>query len=113
MDTRSHAAGHRRRRRTLLFEGLEARDLPTAPTLLGGSAGLILPAATGPAQPSPHEVIRQAFVARFAGPFVTGPARLSDQAFQIYLSGGGNSSFFRHGDLQMSIFPSADPSQSA
>jgi len=121
MDERSHA-GHLGKRRPPAFEVLEARDLPTAPTLLAGPAGTGLartldallgaPPATVAAvahEPTPHERAREAFVAKFAGSFVTGPGRFTDQATQSFIKGGGTSNAFLHGDLQMVTFTPIDP----
>lgn len=99
-------------------ERLESRDLPTAPTLLAGSTGASLAASLAPSTqqaadvaqvPTPREQLREAFSARFAGSFVTGRGRFTDQASQTFLKGGGNSNAFLHGDLQMAFYPPKDP----
>ena len=109
-----------RRKLRLLVEWLDGRDLPTAPTLLAGpvsSVSLNLIAAhagpqvatTIPHVPTPHELARQKFVAKFSGPFVTGPGRFLDQASQTFITGGGISSAFLHGNLQMAVYTPVDP----
>ncbi|WP_435018169.1 hypothetical protein TA3x_000115 [Tundrisphaera sp. TA3] len=102
-----------------LVERLEGRDLPTAPTLLTGPIrALDLGALMGRAeagqadppdrQPTPRELARQRFTARFAGSFATGPPRFTDQASRIFIKGSGTSSAFLHGDFQMALYPPAD-----
>ena len=58
--------------------------MPTAPTLLAGSPGIVgqgsrattsASAAEVAPLPTPHEQAREAFVAKFRGPFATGPGR--------------------------------------
>ena len=49
------------------------------------------------------------FVAKFSGPFVTGPGRFIDQASQTFIKGGGTSSAFLHGNLQMAVYTPVDP----
>lgn len=106
----------------LPIERLEARDLPTAPTLLAGPARAVdfasivagadpEPTDAPPARiPTRRERARQRFVARFSGSFATGPARFTDQSSQIFIKGGGGSNAFLHGDIQMAVYPPADPS---
>jgi hypothetical protein len=110
-----------RSRRTpeLAVEWLEGRDLPTAPALLAGpvSSADLGPvsarpgptAAAVPQVPTPHELAREQFVAKFSGSFVTGPGRFTDQASQTFIKGGGTSSAFLHGDIQMAVYSPVDP----
>ena len=108
------------RKLRLLFDWLDGRDLPTAPTLLAGpvssvSLNLIAAhaglqaAATIPHVPTPHELARQRFVAKFSGPFVTGAGRFLDQASQTFITGGGMSSAFLHGNLQVALYTPVNP----
>ncbi|MDG3008162.1 hypothetical protein [Paludisphaera mucosa] len=108
------------RRARPAIERLEGRDLPTAPSLLGGPVaaidlGSLLSSSASPTTaldartPTPRELARQKFVAKFSGPFTTGPGRFTDQAAQFYLKGGGGSSAFVHGDLQMALYTPVDP----
>src|SRR5262245_27675209 len=104
------------------IERLEARELLTAPTLLAGataananltlaslSAENAIASAEVARQPTPHELAREAFVAKFAGRFVTGPGRFTDQASQSFIKGAGTSSAFLHGNLQMVVYTPIDP----
>jgi hypothetical protein len=59
-----------------------------------------------------HEQKRQAFTALFKGPYVVGAGRFTDQRSQIYISGGGTSNMFLHGNLQLGLFTPSDTSQS-
>ncbi|MFO0888420.1 MAG: hypothetical protein U0790_04645 [Isosphaeraceae bacterium] len=59
--------------------------------------------------PTPHERVRQRFHARFSGSFRTGPGRYTDQATQVFIKGGGISTAFLHGDVQMSAFTPVAP----
>jgi hypothetical protein len=109
-----------RRPLRLLVERLEGRDLPTAPALLAGpvssvNLGSLLAqagpqaTATVPHLPTPHELARQKFAAKFSGSFITGRGRFSDQASQTFIKGGGTSNDFLHGDLQMAVYTPIDP----
>src|SRR5262245_51111842 len=112
MESRPHGTAVPRRFR-MAIERLEPRELPTAPTLLAGPAGVggdrsspltsPIVARLSPT-PTPHERVREAFVAKFLGSFLTGPGRFTDQRSQIFIRGGSTSSAFLHGDLQMAIY---------
>src|SRR5262249_51197603 len=58
---------------------------------------------------TPHERARERFSAVFSGQYQLGAGRTTDQAFQIYLSGGGSSNAFLHGDVQLALFRPTDP----
>lgn len=113
------ASGPLRRRREPSLERLETRDLlSVVPSLAarGRPPERLAPlAALGdsnpPGRPTPHEVARRAFVAKFDGPFVTGPGRTTAQAFQSLLQGGGTSNMFLHGNLLMGLFVPKDPAE--
>jgi hypothetical protein len=103
----------------LVIEWLEARELLTAPTLLAGHTAPVnlgwLAAQSGaraetlpPHNPTPHELARERFSARFSGSFVSGPGRFTDQALQTFIKGGGTSNAFLHGNLQMSVYTPVD-----
>src|SRR4051794_27941159 len=90
------------------IERLENREVLTSPLLLAGPVSQAKSFATqlaaldpSNAPPTRHEQHREAFSARFRGGFTTGPGRFTDQASQTYLAGGGNSSMFLHGDVQL------------
>jgi len=100
-----------RRQFTPRTERLEIREVLTAPTLLAGpirqapslaSALAALDPSAG--VPTRREQHREAFSARFQGPFTTGPGRFTDQAAQTFVTGGGNSNMFLHADLQLGFF---------
>lgn len=107
-------------------ERLEFRDVPYAPSLLTGSASLAnllastsrsAETATPPAaatetpQPTARELARQAFSAKFSGMYVAGPGRYTDQKAQFFISGGGMSTSFLKGDVQIGLFTPVDPSR--
>jgi hypothetical protein len=101
----------RQRRVRLSIEGLETRNLLTlSPVLLAVSPIFhqALPAQTDGL--TPREMVRERFTATFSGQFTQGPGRFTSQASQIFVSGGGLSSAFRHGDLQLALFIPKDPS---
>ncbi len=110
MKDRSHP-DRRPRRRVPDLEAMEARELPTAPTLLAGLSPAVAirsAVADTPREPTPREQARQRFFAAFSGTSVTGPGRFTDQASQTYIQGGGNSSAFLHGNLQMVLYTPVD-----
>ncbi len=63
-----------------------------------------------PGTPTPREIQRQTFTARWIGRYTIGPPRFSDRANTIHLYGtdGGSNQFFR-GKFNIAIFPPADP----
>src|SRR5262245_41976503 len=109
MVDRSGGNHRPKRRRAPSVESLEARDLPTPPTFFANVPRVSAAALAGAASPTPHEQARRAFVAKFKGRFITGPGRLTDQASQTFISGGGTSNTFMHGDLQMAVYTPRDP----
>lgn len=102
----------RRRRARISLECLETRDLlALSPVLLAVSPIFHQPLPQAQTSDlTPREMVRQRFNATFSGQFTQGPGRLTSQASQIFLSGGGQSSAFRHGDLQLALFMPKDPS---
>jgi hypothetical protein len=115
----SYIRGNRASRRSsLIVEGLEVRDVLSSAALIASSGGLnLIPPSTTivPLQasetPTPHELARERFSARFKGPFVVGLPRFTDQVSQTYIFGGGISSAFLHGDLQLAFTVPKDPAQ--
>jgi hypothetical protein len=110
----------------LAVENLELRDLPSsivAATSPAGSDHLPNPAviqqavqllygpdSQTPMSPTPREVRRQTFVARWAGLYTVGPPRFSDRASTIHAYGvSGGSNQFLKGKFQIELFPPADP----
>jgi hypothetical protein len=116
-----HSPSHRhrsRRRHRLSLEALEVRDVPSSSALIAGSGGLnlIVPSTAAmplqtPGTPTSHELARERFSARFKGPYVVGPPRFTDQVSQTFLYGGGISTAFLHGDLQLGFAIPKDPAQ--
>jgi hypothetical protein len=103
-----------RRPRRYRVEALEPRSLlSVAPIFYANMArsARAVPAAADVSSPLPvpHEQVREAFDAKFSGRYIVGPGRFTDQAFQIYISGGGTASAFLHGNLLMEIFTPVDP----
>jgi hypothetical protein len=63
-----------------------------------------------PGIPTPREIRRQTFTARWIGKYTIGPPRFSDRASTIHLFGvSGGSNQFLKGKFDMAIFPPADP----
>src|SRR5438045_357444 len=60
--------------------------------------------------PTPREVRRQTFTARWIGQYTVGPPRFSDRASTIHAYGttGGSNQFLK-GKFQIALFPPADP----
>ena len=119
-DGSPQARGNRSHRRFApVFEGLEIREVPSSSSLIAASGGLDLtPASTGivplqstgdthAASSSPAS----ASARRFKGPFVVGAPEVTDQVSQTYMFGGGISTAFLHGDLQLAFAMPKDPAQ--
>jgi len=113
-------------RRHPLVEGLEGRDLPSpngltgkraprpflSPRVIQQSEQLLYTGtnAVTPMTPTPQEVKRQIFTARWIGEYIVGPPTFSDRASTIFLhavSGGSNA--FLKGKFQMVLYPPANP----
>jgi hypothetical protein len=82
--------------------------LPQGNSLTGNNSSPLL----GSGIPTPHELAREAFHAGFQGPSYVSPGRFSNQATTWYYRGTGGSSFFLHGDFDMAIVKSTDPTAS-
>jgi hypothetical protein len=68
------------------------------------------PDSPTPMAPTPQEVRRQVFTARWTGQYTVGPPRFSDRASTIHVwSKTGGSNTFLKGKLNMVLFPPADP----
>lgn len=81
------------------------------PAVIANSINLLYgPNSPTPMTPTPQEVRRQTFVAKWVGTYTVGPPRFSDRASTISIySQTGGSSQFRKGKLEMVLFPPADP----
>ncbi len=98
------------------IERLESREVLTSPIMLAGAvpqAPLVsaLDALNPSGTPTQREQRRASFSARFQGDFTTGPGRFTNQSYQLYMFGGGNSNMFLHGDLQLGYFAYKDATQ--
>jgi hypothetical protein len=101
-------------------EILEMRDLPSA---IHSSLGSVQTSLTGPVSttsstvsqvsgtPTPHEQLRQNFVAIFYGPYIIGPPRYTGDLSQTYANAGGVSSAFLHGNIQLGFQTPSSASQ--
>jgi hypothetical protein len=117
MDSRK-TAKRERRRFAPNWEGLEGRDLPSTTALIATGSLLATSRATAdaggassPGSPISIPLLFRPFVAKFQGSLVVGPPRNAGLVSQTYMFGGGNSSAFLHGDLQLAYFTPKDSSQ--
>ena len=80
------------------------------PAVLDQAAADLYHADVPPGTPTPREIRRETFTARWVGQYTIGPPRFSDRASTIHLYGtaGGSNQFFR-GKFNIAIFPPADP----
>src|SRR4051812_16676892 len=104
---RTRSRGPSRRRRPSV-EAMECRNfltvIPGNLSTLAGVAHAIRHASsakpgtsTAPAAspaPTAHERTREAFDARFQGPYTTGPGRFKDQALLVHMNAGGTANQF-------------------
>jgi hypothetical protein len=103
-----------------VVDHLEGRELPSGiiaalanhPLLRSHPAvpGISTTQIPDPGPPTPRELARERFVGTFSGPFTMGPARFQNQKQQIYIRAAGTSKFFLHGDIQLNVVTSKDPS---
>jgi hypothetical protein len=56
-----------------------------------------------------HEIRRQKFTARFAGPYTIGSGRTSTEALQTFIRGAGTTNTMLHADIQLLIITPKDP----
>lgn len=116
MDPRNRT-DRRPRRFAPLIEGLEIREVLSSSSLFAASSLLATATSVGDPGSSNREtsfsipLLYRPFSARFRGGFVVGSPRAAGQASQTYMFGGGNSSAFLHGDIQLAYFSPADPSR--
>jgi hypothetical protein len=80
------------------------------PRILRQVAAALYPSGTAPGTPTPAEIRRQTFTARWVGQYTIGAPRFSDRAGTIHLYGveGGANEFLK-GKFQIALFPPADP----
>src|SRR4029077_3658523 len=68
------------------------------------------PTSATPMTPTPREIQRETFTARWIGQYTIGPSRFSDRASTIHAwSRTGSSDQFLKGKLDLVLFPPADP----
>jgi hypothetical protein len=102
------------RRLRPVLEGLESRELAAAfpdPAVIANSINLLYgPNSLTPQTPTPAEVKRQTFTAKWIGTYTVGPPRFSDRSMTIhgYATAGGSNQFLK-GKLELALFPPADP----
>ena len=80
------------------------------PRVLKQVAAALYRSSTPPGTPTPDEIRRQTFTARWVGQYTIGAPRFSDRAGTIHLYGvSGGSNEFLKGKFQIALFPPADP----
>jgi hypothetical protein len=81
------------------------------PAVIANSINLLYgPNSATPQTPTPAEVKRQTFTAKWTGTYTVGPPRFSDRASTIHFySKDGGANQFLKGKLQLVLFPPADP----
>lgn len=81
------------------------------PAFLQQVASTLYPPDSPMGSPTPAEIRRQTFTARWIGNYTINPPRFSDRASTIHLYGteGGSNQFLK-GKFNIVIFPPADPS---
>ena len=81
------------------------------PAVIAQAAAALYPPGSPTGTPTPREIRRQIFTARWTGQYTIGPPRFSDRASTIHLYGvDGGSDQFLKGKFQIALFPPADPS---
>lgn len=79
------------------------------PTVLQRAAAALYQANLPPGTPTPREVRRQTFTARWVGKYTIGAPRFLDRASTIHVYGvSGGSNQFLKGKFQIALFPPAD-----
>ena len=108
------------------FEGLESRELLSHIAAVAAQPGatqfpnanviqqvvqlLYGPNSQAPMTPTPTEIRRQEFVARWSGQYTVGAPRFSDRASTIHAYGvSGGSNQFLKGKFNLTLFPPSDP----
>lgn len=109
-----------RQRRHVQLEPLEARELMSLAPYLYAAAAAQSPARTSSTSTpthvvtlaaTPQELARERFTASYTGQVLFGRGRTTDQLSQAFFVGPMTSSAFLHGNLAMSLFTPADPTQ--
>ena len=129
MSRSRHAGGHSRRRQAPCFEGLEARQVPstyvgvfaksqliaernavtTTETLANQGSTVSTAASLG--SPTPRELKRQHFVAKFKGIYYVGPPQFTNESKRIFINASGGSNQIFRANALVAINLPADPTQ--
>jgi hypothetical protein len=81
------------------------------PAVIAQAAAELYPPGSPAGTPTPREIHRQIFTARWIGQYTIGPPRFSDRSSTIHLYGvAGGSDQFLKGKFQIALFPPANPS---
>ncbi len=93
------------------FYGSQPQGPFLNPRVIAQSANLLYgPGSATPMTPSPREIKRETFTARWIGHYTIGTPRFSDRASTIHFYGvDGGSNAFLKGKFQIALFPPADP----
>lgn len=95
------------------LEGLETRVVLSSSALLTSGALGAPRAAAADVDVSVFPLRFRPFTAMFKGFYTVGPARSPGFATQLYMYGGGTSSAFLHGDIQLAYYAPEDPAMPA
>jgi hypothetical protein len=93
------------------LDGIRASARVLDMAVINQAAGHLYPPGSPTGSPTPREIRRQTFAARWVGTYTIGPPRFSDRASTIHIYGvSGGSNQFLKGKFQIALFPPADPS---
>lgn len=110
-----HTPDPDRRRCKPQVDGLESRALLTfvlipRPAAVRAAAAAAAPSALSTGEPvaslpTPHEIVRERYVARLKGSYTTGPGRFTDQSAQLASLGygGSNQSLHLYSQLRLTV----------
>ncbi|MDR3620059.1 MAG: hypothetical protein P4L85_11970 [Paludisphaera borealis] len=110
MNRRTRSSARNKARFAPVFEGLEGR-LVLSSSALSIPGGGLAASATGDVSSFPLRF--RPFNAKYQGFYTIGPAQSPGFATQLYMYGGGTSSSFLHGDIQLAYYVPVDASQPA
>lgn len=111
MDRRTPPRARRAPRLAPAIEGLEGR---LALSTVAAVAPRVAKAAAATVETPPQFPLRYSkFTGLFQGSYMVGAARQPGFATQLYMTGGGNTSAFYHGNVQVVIYVPEDRSQPA
>ncbi|OJW12346.1 MAG: hypothetical protein BGO49_21050 [Planctomycetales bacterium 71-10] len=111
MDRRTPPRARRTPRFAPAIEGLEGR---LALSTVAATPPRVARAAAAATDSTPQFPLRYSkFTGLFQGSYMVGAARQPGFATQLYMTGGGNTSAFYHGNVQVAIYVPEDRSQPA